>query len=113
MQSLHSNQLLADSAPNAIGAVVEYKALNCNDHSSYIEFDLSLANQNQWSAGYTSGTLKFALNPNSDLGAVLSKNHEIQVNDVILGLRLFMNVLSMSFCCCFVCFLSVTINRLK
>lgn len=47
MQSSHSNQLLADSVPNAIGALVEYEALNCNNQSSIIEFSLCLANQNQ------------------------------------------------------------------
>ena len=44
-----------------------------------MNFNVSAAHQNERSGGYASGVLKFADNPNEDLGNILKKNHEIQV----------------------------------
>ena len=38
-----------------------------------------MAHQNERSGGYASGVLKFAENPNEDLGFVINKNHESHV----------------------------------
>ena len=73
------NQLTADGAANAIGSLVDYEALTRAERPNDVDFTVCMAHQNERSGGYASGTMKFALDPNPELGAVLIKNHEIQV----------------------------------
>ena len=74
------NQLSADGASNAIGSVAEYESLSRTDRSNDVLITRCLAHQNERSAGYASGTLKFAQPKNEALGAILKKSHKIQVD---------------------------------
>jgi len=74
------NQLSADGASNAIGSVAEYESLSRTDRSNDVSITRCLAHQNERSAGYASGTLKFAQPKNEALGAILKKSHKIQVD---------------------------------
>ncbi|KAL7502257.1 hypothetical protein ACHAXN_000889, partial [Cyclotella atomus] len=73
------NQFSADGASNAIGSVSEYESLSRTARGNDVQFDVCYAHQNQRSGGYASGTLQFAEPVNTELGAVLGKNHTIQV----------------------------------
>ena len=75
------NQLSADGGSNAIGACQEYEVMTRCDsrRATCLDFNVCFSHQNERSSGYASGTIKFADEPNADLGLILSKNHDIQV----------------------------------
>lgn len=72
-------QLVADGASNAIGSLVEHELQTRSTRESEVDFNVCMVHQNERSGGYASGTVKFALDPNPNLGAVLKKNHSLQV----------------------------------
>ena len=75
-----SNQLAADGCSNAIFAIQEFEVVAWEDRrSNSTDFVVCLSHQNEWSGGYASGTAKFADAPDHELGAVLDRNHEVQV----------------------------------
>ena len=78
IESSDFHQLSADGASNAIGSIAEFEALTRSERANDVDFDICYAHQNQRSGGYASGTLKFKLDPNPDLGSALKKNHGIQ-----------------------------------
>lgn len=74
------NNLSADGASNAIGAVAEYEVVTRDGRPSSVDFDTCFAHQNQRSALRSSGVVTFKTGPtNKDLGNCLNKSHEIQV----------------------------------
>ena len=74
------NQLAADGGSNAIGSIQEFEVVAREEgRSTSTDFVVCFSHQNERSAGYASGTAKFADEPNEELGAVLAKNHEVQV----------------------------------
>eukprot|EP00957_Ditylum_brightwellii_P166174 12650883-Ditylum_brightwellii.AAC.1 len=61
--------LLTDGAANAIGLLVDYETLTRAECPNDVDFTVCMAHQNERSGGYVSGTMKFALDPNPELGA--------------------------------------------
>ena len=71
-------RLSADGGSNAIGSVQEFEVVGREEgggRSNNMDFVVCIAHQNERSGGYTSGAVKFATEPNNELGAVLKKNH--------------------------------------
>ena len=76
------NHLSADGGSNAIGSIQEWEVVSREEgggRAAAVEFNVCLSHQNERSGGYASGALKFAENPNEELGVVLNKNHELHV----------------------------------
>ena len=60
--------------------IQEFEVVAWEDgRSNSTDFVVCLSRQNERSGWYVSGTVKFADAPNDELGAVLGKNHEVQV----------------------------------
>jgi hypothetical protein len=74
------NQLAADGASNAIGSIAEYESPAQLTRSNDVELSVCIAHQNEWSGGYASGTVAFAVPANQELGDILDKSHGIQVH---------------------------------
>ena len=73
-------QLSADGGSNAIGSIQEYEVVSRSDgRQTSVEFNICYSHQNERSGGFASGTMKFADMPNEELGAILRKSNEIQV----------------------------------
>ena len=70
----------ADGASNAIGSANDYELLTRKERTQDLDFDTCYAHQNQRSGGYASGTVKFAEDPNPELGALLKKQHRLHVH---------------------------------
>jgi hypothetical protein len=79
IQSSDFCQLVADGASNAIGSLAEHELLTRSTRENDVDFNVCMVHQNERSGGYASGTIKFATDPNPNLGAVLEKNHTLQV----------------------------------
>ncbi len=70
----------ADGGSNVIGSIQEYEVVSRSESwLSIVEFNICYSHQNDRSGGYASGTMKFADKPSEELGAILRKSHEIQV----------------------------------
>ena len=75
-------RLSADGGSNAVRSVQEFEVVQREEgggRSNNTDFVVCMAHQLQRSAGYASGTVKFASLPNEPLGAVLKKNHTLHV----------------------------------
>jgi hAT family C-terminal dimerisation region len=73
MISCHST----DGASNAVGSVLEFRAITDYLREHSISHYVCFAHQVNRSARYASGTGDFVENPNEDLSGVLNKMHEI------------------------------------
>ena len=72
------NQLAADGGSNTIGSIQDFEVVTREEgRTNYTDFVVCFSHQNEGSAGYASGTVKFVDAPNEELGAVLAKNHDI------------------------------------
>lgn len=80
--------MAADGTSNAIGSIAEYKSLTRTQRGNDINFNICFAHQANRSGGYASGTIKFAQAVNEVLGAILNKNHTIQVRFCRSGARM-------------------------
>jgi hypothetical protein len=73
-------QQSADGGSIAIGSIQEYEVVSRSEgQQTSVEFNICYSHQNERSGGFASGTMKFADKPNEELGAILRKSHEIQV----------------------------------
>ena len=76
------NHLPANGGLNTIGSIQEWEVVSREEdagQAASVKFNVCLAHQNKRSGGYASGALKFAKNPNKELGLVINKNHELHV----------------------------------
>jgi hypothetical protein len=81
-------QLAADGASNAIGSIAEFESLSRPTCSNDVALSVCIAHQNEWSGGYTSGTIAFAEPANDELGLIIDKSHKIQVRMSRLSQRM-------------------------
>ncbi len=72
-------QLAADGASNAIGSIVEFESLSRHIRLNDVALSVCIADQNERSGGYASGTFAFAEPANDELGLIIDKSHKIQV----------------------------------
>ena len=63
--------LSADGAANAVGSLSEFEASSRASHPNGIDFEVCYGHQNEHAGGKASGTLKFAEDPNPELGVIL------------------------------------------
>ena len=79
VQQLDWNCLSADGATNAIDLLAEYEVVIRQGRSTYVDFNICYAHQNQRSNFRASGTVTFKTGPtNKELGKFLNKSHAIQ-----------------------------------